>query len=441
MSAKGSASRSSAGKRSVPGKQSTTGSKKSAPTGTGGAAGAAVSAPGDKKEPMTPFSILPRKPKDSVNWDQIKRNMARRQSPEGEDMRSIKKILREIGNKKISVHEFINLISAYTSDNGALLRLVLAEDVDAFQKLARKVYETMTQDVSDVLVNEQLHMMNFYQENRDTYLNKMMAALNEIYEMAPEFDFERYLREKEQYLHRILPFPVVGEVRDEEGLEMMRRQQAYHRLQWLRSEGERMNEENKRLMMRLDQLKEQQRAEQQKMNDMAERAEARRQQLTQEELAKKDELEQLNQSMEKTFVQTEADIKKEYNLRGMQPPAEELKMRKKKKTSKKPEWMSEAALEIEEVGVKEAVASERDAMPPPVRPPELQSPCKTCPAEQGGRSLPFRQPPGGFGAPGSPGADRSPCPPRQMETNIEKAQATIQIRRPHPGRRAQGGFY
>ncbi|VEN44769.1 unnamed protein product, partial [Callosobruchus maculatus] len=316
MSAKGSASRASAAKASVAGRQSTTGSKKGGPTAAGGsAAGAAASTPGEKKEPMTPFSILPKKPRDSVNWDQIKRNMARRQSPEGEDMRSIKKILREIGNKKISVHEFINLISAYTADNGALLRLVLAEDVDAFQKLARKVYETMTQDVSDVLVNEQLHMMDFYQEKRDVYLNKMMAAINEIYDMAPEFDFERYLREKEQYLHRILPFPVVGEVRDEEGLEMMRRQQAYHRLQWLRSEGERMNEENKRLMTRLDQLKEQQRAEQQKLTEMAERAEARRQQLTLEELAKKEELEQLNQTMEKSFVETEAEIKKEYNLR------------------------------------------------------------------------------------------------------------------------------
>nr|CAI5855612.1 unnamed protein product [Callosobruchus analis] len=370
--------------------------------------------------------------------------MARRQSPEGEDMKSIKKILREIGNKRISVHEFINLISPYTADNGALLRLVLAEDVDAFQKLARKVYETMTQDVSDVLVNEQLHMMDFYQEKRDVYLNKMMAAINEIYDMAPEFDFERYLREKEQYLHRILPFPVVGDVRDEEGMEMMRRQQAYHRLQWLRSEGERMNEENKRLMMRLDQLKEQQRAEQQKMTEMAERAEARRQQLTQEELAKKDELERLNQSMEKTFVETEAEIKKEYNLKGMQPPEEEPKKKKKKPKPKKPEWISEAAIEIEEVGVKEAIASERDAMPPPLRPPEPKAPCKTCPAEQGGRGLPFRQPPGGFGAPGTPGADRPPCPPRQMETNIEKAQATMQIRRPPPpppGRRAQGGFY
>ncbi|CAH1953650.1 unnamed protein product [Acanthoscelides obtectus] len=363
----------------------------------------------------------------------IKRNMARRQAPEGEDIKSIKKILREIGTKKIPVHEFINLISPYTADNGALLRLVLAEDVDAFQKLARKVYETMTEDVSDVLVNEQLHMMEFYQEKRDIYLNKMMAAINEIYDMAPEFDFDRYIREKDQYLHRILPFPVIGEVRDEEGNEMMKRQQAYHRLQWLRSEGERLNEENKRLMNRLDQLKELQRVEQQKMTDMAERAEAKRMQLTQEERIKKDELEQLNQSVSKSFVETETEIKKEYNMMGIQPPEEEPKKKKKLKV-KRPAWISEAAVEIEDVGVKEAIASERNAMPPPVRLPVALQSCRTCPADQGGRGLPFRQPQGGFGA------DRRP--PRQMETNIEKAQATIQIRRPQPepsrGRRVQG---
>lgn len=91
---------------------------------------------------------------------------------------------------------------------GACLRHILEEDVDSFRKLARKVYETQTQDVSDVLVNEQLQLANYYQERHDIYTEKMMNGINEIYEMAPQFEFDRYFRDKDEYLDRILPLPI-----------------------------------------------------------------------------------------------------------------------------------------------------------------------------------------------------------------------------------------
>lgn len=134
--------------------------------------------------------------------------MVRRQAPEGEDVKTIKMLINEMGTNKVPVHEIINIIGPYTADNGAVLRTVMAQDVDSFRKLARKVYETMTQDVSDVLVNEQLHLMQFYEERHDIYTDKMMNAINEIYEMAPNFDFQRFLREKQEYLNMILPLPV-----------------------------------------------------------------------------------------------------------------------------------------------------------------------------------------------------------------------------------------
>lgn len=65
----------------------------------------------------------------------------------------------------------------------------------------------MTQDVSDVLVNEQLQLMQYYQERHDVMTEKMMRAIDNIYEIAPNFDFDRYLAEKQHYLDFILPIP------------------------------------------------------------------------------------------------------------------------------------------------------------------------------------------------------------------------------------------
>lgn len=91
--------------------------------------------------------------------------------------------------------------------SGLVFRQILEEDTESFRRLARKVYDTQTQDVSDVLVNEQLQLITFYQERHDNFTNKMMHGINEIYEMAPNFDFEKYLKDKEHYLNIVIPLP------------------------------------------------------------------------------------------------------------------------------------------------------------------------------------------------------------------------------------------
>lgn len=83
----------------------------------------------------------------------------------------------------------------------------MAEDLESFRQLAKKVYETMTQDVSDVLVNEQLQMVQYYEEKTEQLNDKMMRAINEIYEMAPNFDFERFLKDREFYMQSLFPLP------------------------------------------------------------------------------------------------------------------------------------------------------------------------------------------------------------------------------------------
>lgn len=74
-----------------------------------------------------------------------------------------------------------------------------------------------------------------------------------------------------------------------EELEMQRRQMAYHRLQWLRTEGERMHDENMRLQQRLEQLKTEQKNEQMRMAEAAAKAEEERQKLAKEEAEMKDQ--------------------------------------------------------------------------------------------------------------------------------------------------------
>lgn len=87
------------------------------------------------------------------------------------------------------------------------MRSVMAEDLESFRQLAKKVYETMTQDVSDVLVNEQLQMVQYYEEKTTQLNEKMMRAINEIYEMAPDFDFEKFLKDKDYYVKTLFPMP------------------------------------------------------------------------------------------------------------------------------------------------------------------------------------------------------------------------------------------
>lgn len=64
---------------------------------------------------------------------------------------------------------------------------------------------------------------------------------------------------------------------------MQKRQQLYHRLQWLRSEGDRLNAENKMLQKRLTELKRQQKEVLHVANEAMLRAEERKRQLEEAE--------------------------------------------------------------------------------------------------------------------------------------------------------------
>lgn len=64
---------------------------------------------------------------------------------------------------------------------------------------------------------------------------------------------------------------------------MLKKQMAYHRLEWLRGEGERLHEENKRLQRRLAEIKRLQKEEQLSALQAQEDAQIRRQQLEEAE--------------------------------------------------------------------------------------------------------------------------------------------------------------
>ncbi|XP_057666518.1 uncharacterized protein LOC130900143 [Diorhabda carinulata] len=308
------------------------------------------------------FSVC-KKPKTGIDWEEVKKKLIRRQAPEGEDIKAIRLVLKELKDKTIPIHDFINLVSAYTSDNGHELRECLVEDMKNFQIMCRKIYQTMTQDISDVLINDQLLTVEFYQQKHDIGIERMMRAINEIYDMAPTFDFQKYYISRENYLNQILPIPAKSQ-EDPEVEHILKRQQLYHRLQWLRNEGERMFEENKRLQNRLHSLKRQQEMEQMNASQAAEAAEAKAAELEKEEEKMRNTLQQLNVDMEKSIIANEAEDRITHNETTLQPPKkEDLKERKKKKPKKRPDWASVVAEEIDVAQVQEAVANENESIP------------------------------------------------------------------------------
>lgn len=58
----------------------------------------------------------------AINWEDLKKKTIRRQAPEGEDFKSIKAVLKELKehNVPVAVHDFINMVGAFTGDNGKL---------------------------------------------------------------------------------------------------------------------------------------------------------------------------------------------------------------------------------------------------------------------------------------------------------------------------------
>lgn len=84
----------------------------------------------------------------------------------------------------------------------------MADELSAFRKIALGVYENMTQDVSDVLANEHEQLSQFNQERITHFTNKMMQAIDEIFAINPNFDFDKYYRNPKTYLATEFPIPI-----------------------------------------------------------------------------------------------------------------------------------------------------------------------------------------------------------------------------------------
>lgn len=139
--------------------------------------------------------------------DKLKKKTIRRHAPPGEDLTSLKRILRSIQGQDTTVQEFISLVGPSCGDQGAALRAVMNEDLNSFRKLAREVYATVTQDNSDVLLNQQFQLAEFYKERKMLLNDKMMRAVEKIFQMAPNFNFDRYQKEGQSYLNELFPMP------------------------------------------------------------------------------------------------------------------------------------------------------------------------------------------------------------------------------------------
>ncbi|XP_060522365.1 uncharacterized protein LOC132699584 [Cylas formicarius] len=395
-------------------------------------------AKGPKKElefQLPPMSLPIPKAKE-INFEELKKKTIRRNAPPGEDKKALAIVLRGLKDQKIRVHEFVNLIAPYTGDNGDVMRKVVEDDLASFRKLVTRIYDTMTQDVSDVLVNEQLQTAAFYQERCDAFERKTLELVSEIYQMAPEFDFDRYRRDKEEHLNVVLPLPTLIQ-RDEEDIQMQRRQEAFHRLQWLKIEGKRLAEENDRLHQRLAELRRQQKAEQERAAARAASVEAQKQSLEAEEAQKEEILGELGESIGRAMVKNEAFVQLEEELNtkrsmvagvsgAVEPSAVGIPSAKRERRKKKSDWASRTAADLEEQSIRRAGDTQRE---------QFDAQARVSRRARSPQTSPFH-----YSPPKSPPEAYLPLSGDLRETTVEQMTTTVHERRPQSSS-SYGGRY
>ncbi|KAI4456692.1 hypothetical protein MML48_8g00000844 [Holotrichia oblita] len=322
--------------------------------------------PGPAKEPkkkdrefnLPPLSTMKRVKDEETEVQKLKQKTIRRNAPEGEDIKMIKEIMKGLKDQEITVHEFVGLVAPYTGDNGTTLRTVLAAELAHFRTLARKIYDNMTQDISDVLTNEHIQLTESSKEKHALYGDKMMRAIDEVYEYCPNFNFEKFYTTP-NYIEKVFPHSVEAVV-EEDREQALLRQEAYHRMMWLRSEGDRLSAENKRLQDRLKELKDRQREEMKRAANIDRQNEDKRKELekTQEDL--QDQLEDVNTSIEKALLDQEIAMG-EHELSQAPPPPKvraPVQTAPKARTRQLENWNVKVAGEIEESTMSEAVIAE-----------------------------------------------------------------------------------
>ncbi|XP_066140227.1 trichohyalin-like isoform X2 [Euwallacea fornicatus] len=265
--------------------------------------------------------------KKEADFETVRKRVFRRGNPEGEDTRQIAYILNHLNSAKpkITVHEFVNLMSKFTCDNGQTMRKVLEDDLAAFRKIVTKVYENMTEDVSDVLVNEQIQTFQFYQDRRDMFNEKTTRMIREIFQLIPDFDFEKYAKDKGDFLKLVCPAP---ELVQSDYEDVQKRQEVFHRLQWLKTEEKRLAEENSRLEERLEELKRQNKKETALASIKTSIMQRKIRDLEDEELQRQEHLRELTDILDESIVRTEAFFRlKEDGDNGLAKPSEGKKRR------------------------------------------------------------------------------------------------------------------
>ncbi|KAK5640913.1 hypothetical protein RI129_009460 [Pyrocoelia pectoralis] len=310
-----------------------------------------------KRFQIPALSVPIKQPPLDPALERLKRKTVRRNAPAGEDIKKIREIIKGLNREVVTVQEFVALVSPHTGDNGNVLRSVMVEDLATFRKLAKQVYDTMTQDVSDVLANEQITVADYFNERYTLNMDKMMRTIDEIFRYVPNFDFEIYYTDPD-YLKRLFPLPkeALDEV-DPEEQAMQKRQEVYHRLQWMRSEGMRLNEENAHLQARLRQLKNQQKQELMKSYKLEEESEQRRSELEATEANLQNRLEDLNESMEKDIIQEEEEIRLAQDTKLAIPPKPKPKYGNVPKRKSREPWNVRTAKSIEDQAMQSAAQS------------------------------------------------------------------------------------
>lgn len=154
--------------------------------------------------------------------DEVKRKVLRKIILPQEDLPKIRDIIRNLKGQQVTVQEFVGLIAPLTGDNGntnlfdnfdltnvfvtgQILLEIMANEICTFRTMANQIYNTMTQDISDVLTNEHVQLIEFQKEQNTLYQQRMMRAIDTIRACVTNFNFQAYHDNPDDYLKSLFP--------------------------------------------------------------------------------------------------------------------------------------------------------------------------------------------------------------------------------------------
>ncbi|CAH1732286.1 unnamed protein product [Aphis gossypii] len=161
------------------------------------------------------------------------------------------------------VEKFVADAGPLTCDRGALMSTAAAECLGKFGRTAGAVFDERTEKLCDALAKEQVALMLRYRTNAQRMLTRAQILQDHVRELMPTFQYDEYLKHGDEHVIKVLRAKAgaagpdaedAAPASDDDDLDdaAMQQKKMMCALQWLRSEVERADCENVRLVERYD---------------------------------------------------------------------------------------------------------------------------------------------------------------------------------------------